>query len=91
MWFSDNKTWRAIQRDGCYVANWRSGLRDGDPLFKFEPCEDDVTLIKVTSKTDGTVHYISALGLVRDLYREQPQNASVILDVRDFHGTDGWY
>ena len=91
MWFTADKQWRKIQREGCYVANWRSGLREGDPLFLFEPCEDDVTLVKVTSKTDGTVHYVSALGLVRDLYREQPQNACVILETQDFYGTEGWY
>lgn len=86
MWFKSDDDWRKIQRDGCYCANWRSGLKDGDPIFKFEPCDYDVTLIKVTHKATGEVCYISALGLVRDLYRGQPQNASVILNVRHFLG-----
>ncbi len=91
MWFTPDKQWRKIQREACYCANWRSGLPTGDPVFLFEPCEADVTLIKVTYKPTGTVIYKSALGLVRELYGVQPQNASVILETKDFHGTEEWY
>ncbi len=84
MWFTPDKRWREIQRKACYCATWRLGLPEGDPAFIFEPCADDVTLIKVTYKRTGAVIYKSALGLVHELFSEQPQNASVILNGRDF-------
>lgn len=85
MWFTPDHKWRSIQKDACYVANWRSGLSTGDLLFKFEPCADDVTSIQVTHKQTGETTIISALGLVRELYKQVPGNASVILQARPFN------
>lgn len=88
MWFTPDSTWRKIQRDVCYVWTWRLGLKGGDPELTYEPCEEDVTAIKVTLKRTGEVTYLSALGLCRQAYAQQPQNASVILNGRDFNATN---